>query len=389
MAVDAMPENQSEHRLLARIIGFTRLARNNGFHVGIHEGLDAARIAALCNVMDKHGLRWGLRTLLCGRRSDWRRYDELFDAYWHRAVARGRSELTGSSGRTGQTAAPGPEHDGLALSGGTNASGDETADASGRRGGASAQLSMARTDFRHFTDAGELRRLEDLVERLARRMLRRVARCQRLARRGSRLSLRHTLRNSLRYGGAPFELVFRAREWRLPRLVLLLDVSGSMNLYSMLFLRFARALVEVFHDIEVFVFHTDLVRVTDALRQRDERRRAESLAQISTGWSGGTRIGAALDDFYAKFGGRLLTRRTIAVVMSDGLDTGPPDQLAAALARVRQRVRRVVWLNPLKGRSGYAPAAAGMQAALPHVDVFACAHNLESLAALEPHLVGL
>lgn len=389
MAADAMPDNPAETRLLGRIIGFTRLARDNGFQVGIHEGLDAVRIAALGNVMDRHGLRWGLRTLLCGRRSDWRRYDELFDAYWRGSVAGGRSELTGSSGRAGKTATPGPRHEGLALPGGTTASGDETADGGARRGGASEQVSMARTDFRHFTDAGALHRLEDLVERLARRMLRRVARRRRLARRGSRLSLRHTLRKSLRYGGAPFELVFRARQWRLPRLVLLLDVSGSMNLYSMLFLRFARALVEVFHDIEVFVFHTDLVRVTDALRQRDDRRRAESLALISTGWSGGTRIGAALDEFYTRFGGRLLTRRTIAVVMSDGLDTGPPDQLAQALARVRQRLRRVVWLNPLKGRDGYAPAAAGMQAALPHVDVFASAHNLESLTALEPHLVGL
>lgn len=387
MLVEAVPGNQAEQRLLARIIGFTRLARDNGFQVGIHEGLDAARIAARCQVADQHGLRWGLRTLLCGRPSDWRRYDELFDAYWRGAVTGGRSELTGASDRAGQTA--GAAHDGPVLSRGADANEDQTADASGRRGGASEQLSMARTDFRHFTDAGDLRRLEDLVERLARRMLRRIARRRRLARRGSRISLRHTLRKCLRYGGTPFELVFRARQWRLPRLVLLLDVSGSMNLYSMLFLRFARALVEVFRDIEVFVFHTDLVRVTDALRQRDERRRAESLALISTGWSGGTRIGAALDDFYTRFSGRLLTRRTIAVVMSDGLDTGPPDQLAAALGRVRRRVRRVVWLNPLKGRPGYAPAAAGMQAALPHVDVFAPAHNLESLAALEPHLVGL
>lgn len=377
----------SDHRVLARIVEFTRLARANGFQVGIREGLDAPRVAAQCSISDPDGLRWGLRTLLCGRRSDWLRYDELFNAYWHGAVTGGHSSLTNSHQADPPTSDSHNETLGAASA--TSAEADGLADGSGRPGGASYRESTERVDFRHFTDAAQLRRLEELVERLARRMLRRVARRRRLARRGNRLSLRHTLRKSLRYGGTPLELIHRTRDLRLPRLLLLLDVSGSMNLYSMLFLRFARALVQVFPEIEVFVFHTHLARVTEALRQRDDRRRGESLALISAGWSGGTRIGIALEDLLSRFNEHLRGRRTIAVIISDGLDTGQPDRLSAALGKLRQRVRRVMWLNPLKGRAGYEPAAAGMQAALPHLDVFASAHNLESLAALETYLVAL
>jgi uncharacterized protein with von Willebrand factor type A (vWA) domain len=377
----------TDHPVLARIVEFTRLVRANGFQVGIQEGLDAPRIAAWCGVLDLDGFRWGLRTLLCGRRSEWLRYDELFDAYWHGAVSGGHSSFKNSS----QAGSPAPDSqlESLGAAEGTGAEAEGISDGSGRPGGASYRESTERADFRHFTDPTQLRRLEDLVERLARRMLRRVARRRRLARRGTRLSLRHTLRKSLRYGGTPFELVHRSRDLRLPRLLVLLDVSGSMNLYSMLFLRFASALVQAFREIEVFIFHTHLARVTEALRQRDDRRRAESLALISAGWSGGTRIGVALEDFLSRFSEHLRGRRTIAVIISDGLDTGQPGQLSAALGKLRQRVRRILWLNPLKGRPGYEPAAAGMQAALPHVDVFAPAHNLESLAALETYLAAL
>jgi len=159
-----------------------------------------------------------------------------------------------------------------------------------------------------------------------------------------------------------------------------------MSLYSFFFLCFARGLLGAFRDAECFVFHTRLVRVSDALRERDPFRMREKLSLISFGWSGGTRIGECLQRFNAEHAGHMLGPHSIVVVMSDGLDTGPPDVLGEALAAIRRRARRLVWLNPLLGRPGYVPLAAGMQAALPHVDRFAPAHNLDSLMALESAL---
>jgi uncharacterized protein with von Willebrand factor type A (vWA) domain len=263
----------------------------------------------------------------------------------------------------------------------------ETDDAapSGTRKGASAMESVAQTDFRFLADAGSMREAERLAERLARRMRRRLVRRQRIERQGRRIHLRRTVRNSLRYGGTPLQLAFRQRTRRKPRLILLVDVSRSMSLYSYVFLRFTRGIVNAFRDADAFACHTGLVHITDALRQPDVTRVRESLALISQGWSGGTRLGEALQLFTRDYGARI-NSRTLFIVVSDGLDTGEPELLARQLAGIRRRCRKIVWLNPLLGREGYQPKTGAMLAALPHIDVFAPAHNLQSLLALEPVL---
>ena len=211
---------------------------------------------------------------------------------------------------------------------------------------------------------------------------------QRVSKTGNRINLRHTLRSSLRYGGTPLVLHYREKTKRQPRLVLIVDVSRSMSMYSFFFLRFARALVSVFRDVSVFAYHTHLLPITEALRQTDLMRVRNSLAMMSQGWSGGTRIGESLATFNDKYA-QILNSRSIVVMVSDGLDTGEPAYLAAQLARIKPRTGKLLWLNPLLGRSGYAPESQGMQAALPYLDLFAPAHNLESLQALEPALTRL
>ncbi len=374
--------------LSARVIGFTRMLRDQGFPVGVQEGLDTLRVARLCDITDPQGLRWGLRALLCTCADEWQRFDELFNIYWRVEGPRTRSVTTGAGGARhtgrGEQGAQGPARN-IDRPGLGDARGIE---GEGPKGGASAAEVRARTDFQHLADQGQLREMEQLVERLARRMRRRLVRRARIARAGRQVHLGRTVRNSLRYGGLPLDLAFRRRRRELPRLVLLLDVSRSMSLYSYLFLRFARGIVSVFRDADAFVYHTQLVRVTEALREPDIERVKEKLAVLSLGWSGGTRIGACLERFNRDYGRRLLNRRTIVVIVSDGLDTGPPALLAEHLQRIRRRVRRVVWLNPLLGRAGYQPLAGGMRAALGAVDVFAPAHSLDSLRALEPYLVN-
>jgi uncharacterized protein with von Willebrand factor type A (vWA) domain len=206
---------------------------------------------------------------------------------------------------------------------------------------------------------------------------------------GRRIDFRRTFRNSMSHGGTPLELVFKQRRRRLPRLLLLLDVSRSMSFYSYMFLRFARGIVGAFEDADAFIFHTDLVRVTDALHEPDINRVSKRLALLSAGWGGGTRIGECLQSFNQDHAARVLTSQTIVIIFSDGLDTGSPELFTEQLTLIKRRAKKIAWLNPLLGRSGYEPRAQCMHAALPMLDLFAPAHNLESLMALESRLVKL
>jgi uncharacterized protein with von Willebrand factor type A (vWA) domain len=381
--------------LQQRLVQFVRLARSNNFRVGVAEELDAQHVALSCGLDNSTRLRWGLRALLCSDQDDWQRFDELFDAFWHPANVKShyRSAAGGPAKKQPATSSP-AEASGQQSKRSSEADSavsdesDEAIDGGGTREGASITASLAKMDFQALVDPDELRAVEALVERLARRMRKRAIRRQRVSKTGRKIHLRQTLRGSLRYGGTPLVLNYSDKIKRQPRLVLIVDVSRSMSMYSFFFLRFARGLVSVFRDVSVFAYHTHLIPITEALKQTDLIRVRNSLAMVSQGWSGGTRIGDSLATFNDKYG-QILNSRSIAVIVSDGLDSGDPDHLATQLARIKPRCRKLVWLNPLLGRAGYEPVSQGMQAALPFLDVFAPAHNLDSLQALEPVLTRL
>jgi uncharacterized protein with von Willebrand factor type A (vWA) domain len=378
-----------EDLLVARIVGFVRLVREHGFQVGVREEIDALKVTQHCTVLDQRRLRWGLRSLLCGNVDEWQRFDQLFDAYWFSDNRQTRVEYSPRARLDGHET-PGPGGHGVAADADRPRPGDDSdAGEGGARGGASRKEATTGTDFRFLSDARQMREMEQVVERLARRMRRRLLRRLRVARHGRRVHLRRTIRNSLRYGGTPLELVFKQRRQQLPRLILLLDVSRSMSLYSYLFLRFARGVLGAFRGSQAFVYHTRLVPVTEVLRERDISKVKEKLTLISLGWSGGTRIGECIQHFNQEYARRILGSRSIVVMVSDGFDTGPPELLAEQLERIQRCARKIIWLNPLLGREDYQPLAGGMQAALPFVDVFASAHSLESLAALESQLIRL
>jgi len=162
-----------------------------------------------------------------------------------------------------------------------------------------------------------------------------------------------------------------------------------MSFYSYLFLRFARGIVGAFKDADAFIFHTHLVHVTDALHERNINTVTKRLALLSAGWAGGTRIGECLQTFNQDYARRVLTSQSIVMIFSDGLDTGTPELFSEQMALIKRRAKKIVWLNPLLGRDGYEPTAQCMAAALPLLDLFASAHNLESLLALESQLVKL
>ena len=369
--------------LRSRLAGFAGFLHANGYGVG---GGDAARVlqtASLVGVMDPRMLRWSLKALLCGRGDEWRRFDALFDAYF---LPPNKTAFTG-----GSTSAPGSargpwegEHETLPGHSNVEGDGDESADA---RHGASREESLTSTDFGELNRGDDIRDIEAVMRRFARRMKHLRLRREEAAKRGRHLDLRGTIRRSVSTGGTPLRLSWRERRRVRPRIVLLLDVSRSMSLYSFFFMRLARALSAELSDVHCFIFHTRITPIGEALRDQDPRRSQERLHLLAEGWAGGTRIGECLADFNRDYASRLVHSRTGVIVVSDGYDTGEPEVLGKALATIRRRARRLIWLNPLLEQAGFKPEARGMQAALPHLDLLAPGRDLASIERTLPQVI--
>ncbi|HMD74143.1 MAG TPA: VWA domain-containing protein, partial [Steroidobacteraceae bacterium] len=204
---------------------------------------------------------------------------------------------------------------------------------------------------------------------------------------GRRLDLQATIRSSVSFGGTPMRLAWKQRRRVRPRLILLVDVSRSMSLYSFFYMRLARALCCELADAHCFIFHTRITDVGAALRDPDPWRSQERLHLVATGWAGGTRIGECLQDFVRGRGVRLVHSRTGVIIVSDGYDTGEPTLLAESLAALRRRTRRLIWINPLLNQPDFAPVSRGMRAALPHIDLLAAGADLASIESLLPRLL--
>jgi uncharacterized protein with von Willebrand factor type A (vWA) domain len=365
-----------ESRAADRLARFPSFLRANGFGVGAGDAVQVLRTARQVGVLDARVLRWSLKALLCGRCDEWRRFDELFDAWFlpaNRWAAPQRRSVEAGM-QSGATRA------------GVNGQGADPRDALKPRDAASRAESLSSTDFRDLAREHALD-IDALMRQLARRLKQVRLRRQARAHQKKRLALQATIRRSVEAGGTPIRLAWQAPRRVRPRLVLLLDVSRSMAAYSFFYLRLARALSGELADLHTFIFHTRITAVSQALRDPDPWRAQERLHLLAQGWGGGTRIGESLAQFNAEHAARLVHSRTAIIVMSDGYDTGDPAQLSAALAQMRRRARRIVWLNPLCSRPGFAPVSQGMQAALPHLDLLAPGADLASIRAVLPDLL--
>ena len=376
-----------------KLTAFAHTLRGNDFKVGLAETADALSILVMSAADKPATLKPALRTLFCATRSDWERFDGIFDAFW---LARGIRQARVLAGAAPEGAAPvralkdvGPRGGKPGLPDHVERRQDDggySVDGRGKREGASRAENLASIDLRHIVNPEEIRDAHALAERLARVMRARLIRRERLRKLGRRLDLRRTIHKSVSHGGTPLELAWRKRKERPLRLVFILDASGSMSLYTAFFVRFLHGVVDAFREAEAFVFHTRLAHVSASLRDRDVSRAVDKLALMAQGIGGGTKIGECLAAFNRWHARRVINSRTAVMIVSDGYDTGEPSRLAEEMWRLRRLCRRIVWLNPLIGSRDYSPQARGMQAALPYVDLFAPAHNLESLAALEPYL---
>lgn len=392
-----MSPQRLENAILPRIADFARLLRRHGFSVGLGESADAAKVAAEFGVRRPATMRQAFRALFCSRPSDWKQFDALFNSHWlgtgvKQVVRVGGSAKASNKPALAPSAAQNKGHGRtgeLADQLSTDSSEEAESGATATSEGASRGEIHATTDFRKIADPLELEKAHAAAERLAKRMRTRLSRRERARAKGRRIDLRATIRRSIGVGGVPIDLLRRRRKDKPLRLVVLLDASGSMQMYTAVFTRFIHGVLDSFHQAEAFVFHTRLAHVSSAMKEKNATRAVERLSLMSEGVGGGTRIGESLASFNRWHAKRVLNSRSCVMILSDGYDTGTPEALALEMRRLRRRCRRIVWLNPMMGWEGYRPEARAMQAALPYLDLFAPAHNLESLAKLEPYLARL
>lgn len=373
---------QARGEMTELITGFCRFVRTEGLLAGIKETLDALEVARFIGIEDRELLKTGLRAVLCSSKEEWDRFDDLFWLFW-REVDRHSEQQPAMKNEQNKEQ---PQSSAVSLLGmGKSPKEVEVEDGGRFVLGGSKTDRLKKTDFSQVSQ-DDLADMEKIAAQLLKRMSLRVSRRLKIMTAGKQIDLRRTIRRNIHRGGELIDLSFKNRKRQQSRLVIVLDISGSMNPYSLFLLRFAYALQKHFRRVNTFLFSTRLSDITTLLRTRDLRYALQALAQEPAGWSGGTQIGESLHEFNFLHARRLLTRDTIFIILSDGWDTGEPEALAAELAAIKTRVRKLIWLNPLLGMQDYQPVTRGMSAALPHIDVFAPAHNLESLLKLERHL---
>jgi uncharacterized protein with von Willebrand factor type A (vWA) domain len=369
---------------LDNLVVFGRMLRSAGLPVGTDRLITLTDALSLVDLGSKEEVKAACRAVLIQRHEDLAAFEDIFDEFFSEASA---SAFAGvSSGQLRRDRLPTAADHGLSgRSSPDNSRAESDVTVTELPLGAWSDIeTVANKDFAELTGAEQaiaraaLARLTfNMEERRTRRWV---------AGRGSRIDLRRALARSLRTGGEITALPRRRRRTRRRPIVLLCDVSGSMERYSRMLLHFAHSLMSRHQRVEAFLFSTQLTRIT---RQLGVRRPDAALAAVSRSvhdWSGGTRIGCAVKEFHQRWGRRVLNGGPVVLLISDGWDRGDPEVLRAQIARLQRSCHRLVWLNPLIGTTDYAPLTRGLQAALPYVDDFLPLRTLTDLADLARHL---
>ena len=380
-------------KLLHNLLLFGRLLHRLGMDVNPGRMIDLVQALEHVDIGRREDFYHALRSLLVHRKEHLPLFNQAFSNFWRRHddewAEFDLSQLVVDKQQPAPLVAPPPLGNGDA----PPAQPDEDDDGEEQLILEITRTYSERERLRH-KDFGELtpdevqavkRFMAELVWQLGQRRSRRFR-----PGRGRRLDLRRSLRRNLRYGGEILEWPRRERKVKPRPLIIIADVSGSMERYTRLLLHFIYSLAEgLTRQVEAFVFSTHLTRITRQLRERELDQALADVARQVTDWSGGTRIGAALKSFNFDWGRRVLGRGAIVILISDGWDRGDPELLAQEMARLQRHAHRLIWLNPLLGSPRYEPLTRGMEAALPYVDDFLPVHNLASLEDLATHLAQL
>jgi hypothetical protein len=368
---------------MANVMEFGRLLRRVGLEVDPSQTATFLRALTLLHLDDRRDVRVAGRTIFVRRREDQPAFDAAFDLFWRRPGGRSRLEgklprIRQSEERGGLTGAPDPPD---------SASIEEPV-ATARAGAASSRELLRRVDFAALTPE-ESRDAEAMLDALRPRLAMRRGRRNRLERSGHRPATRFMLRGALPSGGETLEWRWLDRAPRPRPIVLVCDISGSMERYSRFMLRFAHALRRSGAPVEVFVFATRLTRITRQLGLRTADAALRRVADRVVDWNGGTRIGESLRELNQRWVRRTVRSGAVVLLVSDGWERGDPALLAREMATLRRSCHRLLWLDPLAGRPGFEPATLGLKAALPHVDDLVPCATVASLAEMAERLAVL
>ena len=384
---------QDSENLLHNLLLFGRLLRGLGLDVNLGRMIDLVQALEHINIGNKSDFYHTARSLLVHRKEDIPIFDEAFDLFWRKPTEEWTSidlrSLREMQRNRNPAFIPPPLKDPDQSSRGTNGKDDEAA--SDEPPIIEVTLTYSRRevlrhkDFAEMT-AEELAEVKHLMAGLVWRLGMRPSRRLRPGR-GAQYDMRRTLRRNLKYGGEVLHWEHRLRKHKPRPLVIVSDISGSMERYTRLLLHFVYSLSEgLDQKVEAFVFSTRLTRITRQLRHRDVEEALQEVSRQVTDWSGGTRIGESLRTFNRQWSRRVVRRGAIVIIVSDGWERGEVAVLKREMRYLQHRCYRLIWLNPLLGNKSYEPLVEGMAAALPFTDDFMPVHNLQSLAALSDHL---
>jgi uncharacterized protein with von Willebrand factor type A (vWA) domain len=372
---------------LPNLMAFARALKQLGVKVSLSQVIDASRSADLIDIAEKSDFRAVLRSNLILQKEDFPTFDMLFDSFWreqsYERVPMETMDIQGTP-TDSHSQEGGDEEGGL----------EEAAVESIPKENVplenldefsvptySPQELMNRKDFSEM-GVEESRAIARAILLIATKIATQISRRKKIGRKGSTIDPRWTMRRSMRYGGEIIDLVHRKKRIKKTRVVLLCDVSGSMDCYSRFLIQFMYGLQNELWGVETFVFSTSLSRITHLIRTKDIANALEKISGSILGWSGGTNIGRSLHTFNRNFAPSIVTHRTIVVIISDGWDRGDVSLLEREMQDIKRRCKKIIWLNPLLASENYEPLCKGMQAALPYLDLFLSVHNVNSLVTL-------
>ncbi|HEY3306709.1 MAG TPA: VWA domain-containing protein [Candidatus Binatia bacterium] len=371
---------------VANVIAFSRVLKELGIKIGFSQVMDTSRAVEFVDIGCRADFRAALRSNLVANKEEMAVFERAFKLFWRAGTS--EEILTEASdipsfpsddAKREQGSGENTEELLASLSGAEAGRDGETEQVSIPTYSPSESLSK-----KDFSDLGieESRAMSRAILLIATKIATQMSRRKKRATRGEEVDPRSTMRRSVKYGGEVIELARRKRRIKKTRVVLLCDVSGSMDCYSRFLIQFMYALQNELWGVETFVFSTSLSRITHLIRSKEIAGALERISHSVLGWSGGTNIGRSLAAFNRDFAPSLVTHRTVVVIISDGWDRGDVSLLEREMQTLKRRCYKIVWLNPLLASENYEPLCKGMQAALPYLDVFLSVHNLKSLVTL-------
>jgi hypothetical protein len=371
---------------LPNMMAFARALKQLGVKVSLSQVIDAARSADLVDIADKQDFRALLRSNLILQKEDFPVFDMVFDCFWreqsYERVPMETLEIQGTPSESG--AEEGGDEEGLEEAVAEAAAEENVPLENLEEFSIPTYSPQELLNSKDFSEMGveESRAIARAILLIATKIATQISRRKKIGRKGSTVDPRWTMRRSMKYGGEIVELVLRKRRIKKTKVVLLCDVSGSMDCYSRFLIQFMYGLQNELWGVETFVFSTSLSRITHLIRTKDIGNALEKISGSILGWSGGTNIGRSLHTFNRSFAPSMVTHRSVVVIISDGWDRGDVSLLEREMQDLKRRCKKIIWLNPLLASDNYEPLCKGMQAALPYLDLFLSVHNVNSLVAL-------